>query len=518
MPRIGHGGALSLENLRVARDALVALSADVPAAFAAIRPVDTRDFGFLFKDLQDDPVNLLPQRRRTRDGLVALGRTMQDAGGAAGGGDAGIPAAYTYFGQFVDHDVTLEARSADLPDLLGEDLAPLSRSEIKERLRNARTAALELDSVYGPPAPRNGDSMEVGKVAASGGRPPGKDDFNDLPREPRRRLPERDRAALIGDPRNDENLVVAQLQVAFLRAHNRLVREGKTFLEARRTLRRHYQHIVLNDFLKRIADPQIVDDTIQENQVYDPLDEQFFLPLEFTVAAYRFGHSMVRANYDFNLNFPDATLGQLFTFTALSGQLGGDGAPEFDTLPEIWIIQWENFVDAGGQFNRARRIDTKLVEPLFELPDVLGARQPGNAGRLAVRNLLRGYLLRLPTGQAVARELRRRLQGVRDVPVLSPQQIKDAAASEEQVRALTDAEFLQRTPLWYYVLAEAAVLGDGRRLGPVGSTIVAEVLVGLIRRSPDSILNTGNPGPDLPSARPGEFTLPDLLRFAGVLP
>ena len=223
-------------------------------------------------------------------------------------------------------------------------------------MRNARTAALELDSVYGPPAPRSGDSMEVGKVAASGGRPPGKDDFNDLPREARRRLPERDRAALIGDPRNDENLVVAQLQVAFLRAHNRLVREGKTFLEARRTLRRHYQHIVLNDFLKRIADPQIVDDTIQENQVYDPLDEQFFLPLEFTVAAYRFGHSMVRANYDFNLNFPDATLGQLFTFTALSGQLGGDGAPEFDTLPEIWIIQWENFVDAGGQFNRARRV------------------------------------------------------------------------------------------------------------------------------------------------------------------
>jgi hypothetical protein len=318
---------------------------------------------------------------------------------------------------------------------------------------------------------------------------------------------------LIGDPRNDENLVVAQLHVAFLRAHNRLVGQGHSFREARRKLRRHYQHIILHDFLKRIADPQVVEETIQENRVYDPRDERFFLPLEFSVAAYRFGHSMVRSRYDFNLNFPQATLGELFTFTALSGGLG-----DFDTLPEIWIIEWERFVDAGGPFNRTRGIDTKLVEPLFELPDIQGVPQQGNAGRLAVRNLLRGYLLRLPTGQAVARSLGQRLQGVRDIPVLSPQQIKDAAASEEQVGVLRDAEFLDRTPLWYYVLAEAEALGEGQRLGPVGSTIVAEVLVGLIRRSPNSVLNTDNSGPDLPATTPGEFTLSDLLRFAGVLP
>jgi hypothetical protein len=512
MPRIEHGGAIPLEELRKAREALSALSADVPAAFAAIRPVETRDFDFLFGDLQNEPRNLLPERQRTPDDLARLGRTMQDSGGAAGGGDSRIPAAYTYLGQFVDHDVTLEAHSAELPNLLDPGLTPLRRSRIKEEIRNTRTAALELDSVYGPPAPRNAEKMEIGKVSDSGGRPPVKNDFNDLPREPRRPLPERDRAALIGDPRNNGNLMVAQLHVVFLRAHNRLVGRGNTFEEARRSLRRHYQHIVLHDFLKRIADPQIVDETIQENRVYDPRDERFFLPLEFSVAAYRFGHSMVRARYDFNVNFPQATLGQLFTFTALSGELG-----EFETLPELWIIEWGNFVDAGGPFNKARRIDTKLVEPLFELPNLEGVPQQGNAGRLAVRNLLRGYLLRLPTGQAVARALGERLQGLRDIPMLSPQQIRDAAASEEQVRVLRDAGFLDRTPLWYYVLAEAEVLGEGRRLGPVGSTLVAEVLVGLIRRSPGSILNTNNPGPDLPSARPGEFTLADLLRFAGVL-
>src|SRR5215212_10262722 len=517
MPRLEHGEAVPLEEFRIARDALTALSANFPSAFAAIRPVDTRDYDFLFRGLQDDPANLLPEAQKTRNDLVRLGRTMHDTGGAAGGGDSDIPAAYTYFGQFVDHDVTLEAHSADLPKLLDPDLTPLTLHHIREKLRNTRTATLELDSVYGSPAPRNGDGMRIGKVAPSGGRPPGKDDNNDLPREPRRPDPEHDRAALIGDPRNDETLVVAQLHVAFLRAHNKLVGQGKSFREARRTLRRHYQHIVLHDFLKKIADSQIVDETIQNNRVYDPKDERFFLPLEFSVAAYRFGHSMVRARYDFNVNFPQATLFQLFTFTALSGEIGDVDTSEFLTLPEIWIIEWEHFVDAGAPFNKARRIDTKLVEPLFELPDILGKKQQDNRGRLAVRNLLRGYLLRLPTGQAVAHALRQRLQGVRDIPVLSRQQIREAATSGEQIEVLQDAGFLERTPLWYYILAEAAALGDGQHLGPVGSTIVAEVLVGLIRRSPSSILNINNPGPDLPSSQPGTFTLADLLRFAGVL-
>jgi len=167
--------------------------------------------------------------------------------------------------------------------------------------------------------------------------------------------------------------------------------------------------------------------------------------------------------------------------------------------------------------NKTRSIDTRLVEPLFLLRDVEGHTLPGDRARLAVRNLLRGYLLRLPTGQAVARELGQRLQGVRNIPVLTLQQIKDVA-NDEQLQVLQDAEFLgRRTPLWYYILAEADFLEDGKRLGPVGSTIVAEVLVGLIRRSEGSILRTANWQPTLPSAQPGTFTLTDLLRFARVL-
>ena len=511
MPRLPHGKAITLDEFQAARATLAERSADITLGFAAALPVVTQDFGFLFPELQQNPDNLLPEGRATRDALVDLGRVMIDDD-AASGADADIPAAYTYFGQFVDHDITLEAVSAELPDLVAPDLAPLALDRIEDDLQNARTATLELDSIYGFPAPRVGPRMQLGQVTEIGGRPPGKDDDNDLPREGRSNDPELDRAARVGDARNDENTIIAQLHVAFLRAHNELVDQGATFGEARRRLRRHYQHIVLHDFLKRIADPQIVDDTIEINRIYDPDPDNTFMPLEFSVAAYRFGHSMVRAEYDFNLNFQPAFLGQLFTFTALSGQLG-----EFDTLPENWIIEWPNFVDVGAPATRVRRIDTKLVEPLFTLPDLRGRPRQEDRARLAVRNLLRGYLLRLPTGQAVARALRKRLSGVRSIPVLTSHQIRNGAASQDQVQVLQDAGFLQRTPLWYYILAEAAVIAEGQRLGPVGSTIVAEVLVGLVRRSEHSILRVQNWQPNLPREESDAFTLTDLLRFAGVL-
>jgi hypothetical protein len=218
---------------------------------------------------------------------------------------------------------------------------------------------------------------------------------------------------------------------------------------------------------------------------------------------------MIRADYDFNLNFNTsgtpgtlpATLGLLFTFTALTGQLGDN-----NTLPDNWIIEWENFVEACASFNPARSFDTKLVEPLFTLRDFEGQPLPDEA-RLAVRNLLRGYLLRIPTGQAVAAEL--------GITPLTPEEIVAAAASEEQAAALTESGFDARTPLWFYILAESAHFG-AERLGPVGSTIIAEVLIGLIRRSEDSILADNSFAPTLGST-PGVFNLPDLLRVAGVL-
>jgi hypothetical protein len=307
-----------------------------------------------------------------------------------------------------------------------------------------------------------------------------------------------------------------------------LVDQGKTFDEARKLLREHYQYIVLHEFLGKVADEGIVQEIIQRgNRVYDAFRELFFLPLEFSVAAYRFGHSMVRSVYDFNVNFNTsgepavpATLEQLFTCTAFNGQLR-----DFDTLPDNRIIEWENFAGTGGAMNKARRLDTQLVEPLFELRNMQGEREPGVGAHLAVRNLLRGYLLRLPTGQAVAQALRETLKEACDIPVLTPGQIESVAEQvpvssngESQLDVLRDANFLTRTPLWFYILAEAKALAGGQHLGPVGSTIVAEVLVGLVRRSEGSILRNPYWRPSLPRARHDKYTLSDLLALAGVLP
>lgn len=525
MPRLAHGATISLDVFRKATRDVASRSADVPFAFAAALPADVQDFDFLFPALQDDPANLLPEAPETREHLIRLGQTMRDTGGADSG-DSDIPAAYTYFGQFVDHDVTLETASATADQLVAPGLVPLSLDDIRDRIRNLRTATLDLDSVYGLPAPRDGEKMQIGPVTSLNGntkpllRPVGKGDDNDVPREGR--APgdiEHDRAALIGDPRNDENTVIAQMQVAFLKAHNALIDKGCTFEQARTMLRQHYQHIVIEDFLPRICHPEIVREIVQNGpKIYDAMAEPFFLPLEYAVAAYRFGHSMIRTDYDFNLNFntsgePNtfpATLGLLFTFTALGGQLG-----DHDTLPDNWIIEWERFVDVGAPFNRARLLDTKLVEPLFELPDMAGVPEKGDKARLAVRNLLRGYLLRMPTGQAVAGAIQ---AAGWPISVLTPDQILEGAASEEQAQVLQESGFLERTPLWYYILAEAAVLGSGQHLGPVGSILVAEVLVGLVRRSEDSILRTKGWSPNLPCATPGRFELSDLLRLSGGLP
>jgi nucleoid-associated protein YgaU len=510
MPRLAHGEVATPEQVQEAERDLASQAASIDLGFAVAAPAGLQDFDFLFLELQDDEANLLPRSAATVRRLKELGATMQDPGVGGDPGDANIPAIYTYFGQFVDHDITLEASSFSMEQLLAANLAPLGLDKIRNELKNVRTASLELDSLYGPPAPRdpaNRNRMRIGKVAKAPGtvRPPGKGDDNDLPREPRSGDIRHDRAALIGDPRNDENLIVAQLHLAFLKAHNQLVAQGRTFEEARRLLRRHYQHIVVYDFLKRVADPKVVDGILTNgNRFYDALAEPFFLPLEFAVAAYRFGHTMIRDDYDFNLNFSPAPLGLLFTFTALTGDLG-----DFDTLPENWIIQWERFVAPGGGRNKARRIDTKLADGLFHLQDLQGQEeQPADAARLAVRNLLRGYGLRLPTGQAVARHL--------GLPVLTASQLEAAAASPQQAQVLRAARFLERTPLWYYLLAEAKHHG-GQRLGPVGSTIVAEVVIGLVRRSEDSILRTPGWVPSLPAAQPGRFELADLLRFAKVV-
>ena len=530
MPRLAHGKMPETKDVAQAQQALADASTEIPLAFAVTPPVDPHDFDFMFLDLQNTASNLLPTSAETVRQLKRLGRTMEDADDLGTAHDSPIPAIYTYFGQFVDHDITLEAQSTALgtsvTQLVAADMTPQSLAQVRE-LKNVRSATLDLDNLYGAPAPAdsaNAAKMKIGKVSDTGStdlpfkKPKGKTKDNDLPRRARDTSnPLKDREALIGDPRNDENTIVGQLHLAFLKAHNALVDEGRTKSHARRILRQHYQHIVVHDYLKRIVDPVIVNKIVKDgNQWFNALGEPFFMPLEFAVAAFRFGHTMIRGEYDFNLNFNKsgdpgtipADVGFLFTFTALSGDLG-----DFDTLPHNWIIEWERITDgATGPASKARKFDTALASVgganLFALTSETGeaATPPPDAPRLAVRNLLRGYRLRMPTGQAVAKHL--------GLTVLTAAQLRATAISDRQRERLEP--FVTRTPLWYYILAEAKHHG-GNRLGPVGGTIVAEVLIGLVRRSKDSIFDVPSWKPSLPSKTPGKFELADLLAFAGVL-
>ncbi len=498
MERIAHGSTSAIEKSE--------------ETLATDPSIDVSRFGYLFPDLATDPAALLPISESTMDNLARLGATMLDRGSISEF-DSNIHAGYTYLGQFIDHDIVfthVPKTPRDLTDscMLGDShLVPWDLAYIDANVRNQRTAILELESIYGgkPLAPRDPSDprlMMIGKVSTDGAALKGEDHFNDLPLLPRA-LNEGHRVPWIGDKRNDQTLILSQLHVAFLRAHNSIVRKRNcSFEEARLLLRQHYLWLIVHDFLKkRIANPDIVEEVINSTKPrYPPTDTEFFLPLEFTVAAFRFGHSMIRSTYYLNDNLPIENLRNLFTLAALRKNGGGS----FTSIPESKVISWKEFLPGGE--NVARRLDTRMVEPLLAVLDEKEQIVPCET-RLAVQDLRRGYMMRIPTGQAIALKL--------GAKRLEEEDLLEASATELQFEVLKDSGFVDRTPLWFYVLAEASLEG-GNRLGPIGSYLVAEVIVGLVRRLDYSFLNQKDWSPNL-GLSPGEFTLSDLLRLAGVL-
>ncbi|MEI8210599.1 MAG: heme peroxidase family protein [Planctomycetota bacterium] len=438
-----------------------------------------------------------------RGWLTSLGDALKDDVDAAGfpfpaGDHPTLPAGYTYLGQFIDHDLTFDPTR--LPD---------SQIDIST-LSNFRSPALDLDNLlgFGPGAdpilyepqsagPRAGRLRTAESLA---GNPDGI--AHDLPRLG-------DGTPLIGDPRNDENLFVGQLHTAFITFFNKIFVDltagsisdlgpvgGSTSEKAARIARWHYQWIVLNDFLPRILEGNILSHVIACGPYYyhpDPTSP--YMPVEFSGAAYRLGHSMVRERYHVNGNFGAATLGDLFNFSS-----SGGGVP----VPPSWFINWNRLfeIDAATTVNLARRLDPYAAPTLHNLPNV-----PPPAS-LAVRNLLRGWSWGLPSGQSIATLL--------GVPVLTPGQILADADGQrcKEAGVVEPFNFHNDTPLWYYILKESQALHRGELLGPVGSTILAEVFVGLLRADPESFLSV-NPGwtPTLPGATAGQFTMVDLFRY-----
>ena len=522
-------------------------------------------FNYLFDDLAAQfPARHLPgDSAAVTAALKRLGEALAEPAPPPGQqlqptGNSTIPPVYTYWGQFIDHDITANTdRQNTVTDITVEDLKPLQPEVVVRDLRNLRRPALDLDSVYGDgPTFEGGPEtaaadmydgirLRLSEVAEGDGIrgdhiPTLGDNLRDLPRDSGAQLPEDKTVALIGDGRNDENLIVAQLHVAFLRFHNAVVDwaqhqpgypqdDRELFERVRDLVRWHYQWLVVHDYLKTVTLPGVVDKVLLGgNKVFQPRYGEVYMPLEFSVATYRFGHSMVRLAYDYNRNFgrPGKVIGSasfrlIFAFTGSARPEPFNGGGTL-TLPFNWVIEWNRFVDKGDSLpdHFARRIDTQLAPPLFDMINQISEENEGLPEavkdilkRLAVRNLLRGYQLALPTGQAVADAL-----GV--VPLTEEELRRNN--SDAVNTALADGGFLQTTPLWFYVLKEAEARANGNSLGEVGSRIVVETLIGQLRADPGSYLNqdggwSPEQGVPLDDGEP-IVTIKDLFRFGGLLP
>jgi hypothetical protein len=281
-------------------------------------------------------------------------------------------------------------------------------------------------------------------------------------------------------------------------------------------VRWHYQWAVLHDFLPTVIGKQTVTDILGPDfnqphlKFYKP-EKEAFMPLEFSVAAYRFGHSMVRPIYRLN-----QTADRRPIFSADGKDLRG-----FRPIPPELAIDWSLFfrlnpnapATGQGRVQPAYKIDTSLVNPLGSLPASVAV----NPSSLPERNLLRGWRLELPSGQAVARAM--------GIPPIPDEKLRVGKATEEETptnKSIIEIspKFKHNAPLWFYVLSEAQQAFQNNqtpiRLGKVGGRIVGEVFVGLMVADGHSYLRQDpnfRPLPEL-AASDGTFDMAQLLRQA----
>ncbi|WP_295316734.1 peroxidase family protein [Roseobacter sp.] len=399
--------------------------------------------------------------------LDDLSQTMRATENEDGDADAGM----TFLGQFVDHDVTLDATSA-----LGTRIDPAT-------IPNVRTPGLDLDCVYGAGPEASPHLYGAGdqEHMLMFGR---KDNPLDLARTCAGK-------ALIGDPRNDENVIVAQVQGLFIQLHNILmskIKDGGSaagdikdcahdgigkqvwkdhvspaltgFQEVRRFIRLHYQWIVWNELMKDFVDEDCLERAMEETLFgWDaPV-----MPVEFTGACYRFGHATTQFQYKMN---KDADALGLFATTGF-----GPRPPEANMDMDMF------FGMSGGTAQKARPVGPGLGSPLFELPFVHETIELADIGEtltlaqsrnLALRNMVRDrYTYQLASGQQVAAKV--------GTPVVD-------------VPPELAAKGFKKTPLWFYALQEAKEHGHGKLTG-AGGLVVAAVMANLLKRDPTTYLH-----------------------------
>jgi hypothetical protein len=447
-------------------------------------------FGAMFKKL--------PAFTPSDDLLKGLANRMveEDTSDSFANTSPRLFAGFTFIGQFIDHDITFDNTPLDL------------QKADPDATVNFRTPRYDLDSIYGrgpTKEPQFYDPADRDKLFVT----PNANGIEDMARDGKQ--------AIIPEHRNDENLIILQLHKGVAKFHNRIVdyarkqgmRPEWVFETARRLTRWHYQWAVIHDFLPRFVGDQLVgtSGTVYKEvagkppvinlSYYKPTnrDGRPFMPVEFSVAAYRFGHSIIRPFYVINQTTLDS--GGVPVFGPDGGFNLNGGRP----IPPDLVIEWKNILPVDPNFpaRKPRKIDTKLSIPLTELPASV-VPPPDPTVNLAIRNTLRGKHVGLPSGQQVAKAMR--------VNVLS----------NATLEMSSDPGWGGEAPLWYYILKEAELDPyNGERLGPVGGRIMAETLVGLLQRDPNSYLYLDAGWKPSPPIAPttGQFTFVDLLRYAG---
>lgn len=443
--------------LSIAALTLIPATAEAKAAPQARQS----SFGRIFPDLP-------PLNSQTTQQLADLAQTQLDPNAdSENNQDPDMTSIYTYFGQFIDHDLTL-------------DTSPSPTSPVDPTtLKNGRTFKFDLDSVYGG-GPKGSPQLYEADGKHFKVQNPNPNGVVDLPRNP-------DGSAILVEARNDENEVISQIHESFLLLHNTFIDKGATFQEARQQTILRYQRIVMDDVLPHFVGNAAIA-AAKTDRLYKPGNpSRPMTPVEFSVAAYRFGHSMVRKAYELT-----TTTGKIQVFSATAPDLRGGRQ-----LPAGRQIDWGNFVHELSRpdnltpvshVNQSRKIDTLISSSLFVLP-IPGAEASGS-NVLAFRNLVRAKFYDMPSGQSVAAAM--------GLPVITPAELNLGPA------------FADGTPLWYYILAESSRTQDGKMLGPVGGRIVADVFVRLLQIDPNSVLRHNR------NANPKTFHLENLFVDAGL--
>lgn len=470
-------------------------------------------FNFMFRPPRDKRPPRVAKRQDEGmiENLMELAKKMSASPPVP---DSSILSGYTYLGQFIAHEITFD----QVPDPLNATLA------------DYRSPSVDLDSLYGA-QPNNRvdnplynqkdpDLLSIGTTLKT--KQLNYAFENDLSRKPTGE-------AIIGDERNDENLPVAQTHVAFIKFHNQMVRflrgqgvpADAVFDQARQQVIKAFQSIILDDFLREIIDRDVLKEVRERGPAKFKVSEkkELYMPLEFSVAAFRFGHSLVRPTYEWNqyhsteIVHAQAPIHQLFDQTHFSGSIGkesnvpnkGKNPPK---LTSDWVINWRHFFDFKDfpeyklphARNKANKIDTSFGFDLTKIPGFQHHGLSDDRRLLPARNLLRGFHLGLMSGEQVAREL----------------ELGETELTPDELQL--PEGLAGQTPLWYYILKEAELKGHGDRLGKVGSTIVAETLVGLVDASQYSILHDKDWNSPLgrinPETNKKEIRMVDMLHFA----